>query len=191
MKKYIFILFLLMVASVTAIDITVDDTVENVGEPIFLLYNMSLTVDDYAEIGVESIEGEKYICYNETADSTKDYINQRCSVEVNDSGKYSVYKRFNDGVDDNTEYIKNIDVKHATMPVLGLIFAIMMVLSLVLAIYVHPVMYILMGLFAISTFVSFMFRYQYTMNDGLFFGILTLIFLGLLAVIERILRKLL
>lgn len=195
------LLFILMLVTlsvgVSGVQIGIADT--NIGtdekpvsQPLVIIYNMTLESDDIAEIGLEDIDDVRYVCVSVQDDGTgTELVNQRCKVSVNHTGKFSVYKSFIDtskGVN-TTEYVENVFVSHERVPGLGVALGIISVLMLLTSVFITPYTWLLFILTAVGSFTSFAFRYKYIFEEGMFIGIISVVFLGLLVLIERIIRK--
>lgn len=153
-----------------------------------LYYNVTIHTDETVVIGYTDENDKDVVLYDESNVNPSDVIEVggRIVHTFNDTGVYSVFKT----VDDDKRYIGSITIKEASLPTLGVILGILVLIGIVLSLTVSPYVWLITVLLGLGSFISFMFRYKYVMDDGLFFGIFSLVFLVLAVVGEKMLEQL-
>jgi len=208
MNKSIFILvFLVLVSSVVAQDYvreivetnkyTTSGTVVNeynegkfpIDKGISGVFRFE--IDDPVEkeysIIFEKESGERYTCVSHILSNANTTIYDSCNVKVNDTGKY--YGTVH--IDDEIIYVEGFEVTDALPSGFSIFLAVLGVVLIILALWYNTVLWIPAILVFLTSFILILFEYKYMIGDALFVGILSFMFIGLLAGFERVLRELL
>ena len=194
MRKIILFFMLLMMLPLALANAEVEVSVKcvdddcRVNQPIYMIYNITLPTNECCGgLGLEHENGTRYFCAFEDVGQPggTEYINQICSLEMNETGQYKVFK----GENLQISYLDVIKVRNATPSELSIALLILSGLFLLIALLFNPIFYIIVILTLIGALTSLIFTYSYILSPILI-GVISIIYLLLLVLVYEIFKRL-
>lgn len=176
MKKLLLFIMLIFLSSsvfgAVNIDVSKDIHDISIDKDIIMIYNMTTASFETAELGVEDSYGKRYICREHTG-SGETEINQKCLVNVNTTGIYSVYT-FNNDNNNLYEYIHTFEVIDARVKGITIFLAILSLIALIGGLLLLRELLILSAILFVSSALNLIFTYKYLFTENLFIGIIAI-----------------
>ena len=188
-KILLFLLLILALPMVSAnaevdVDVKCIDDDCRVNQHIYMIYNITLSSASYGGLGLEHENGTRYFCaFEDTGDT--EYINQICSLTMNETGQYKVFKAENLEI----SYLNVIKVRNALPDGWSVTLFLLFIVFILIALIIHPIFYLMAILTLIGAITSLIFAYSYILSPILI-GVVSIIYIGLLVLVYEIFKQL-
>ena len=158
-----------------------------VNQPIYMIYNITLPTNACSGgLGLEHENGTRYFCaFEDTGQGGTEYINQICSLTMNETGQYKVFK----GENLEISYLNVIKVRNALPDGWSVALLALFIVFILIAWIIHPIFYLMAILTLIGTITSLIFNYMYILSPILI-GVISIIYLLLLVLVYEIFNRL-
>jgi len=191
MRKILLFLLLILALPLVMANAEVDVNVKcidddcRVNQPIYMIYNITLSTNECCGgLGLEHENGTRYFCAFEDTGGTE-YINQICSLTMNETGQYKVFK----GENLEISYLNVIKVRNALPDGWSVALLALFIAFILIAWIIHPIFYLMAILTLIGAITSLIFTYSYILSPILI-GVVSIIYIGLLVLVYEIFKQL-
>lgn len=159
-----------------------------INEEFSIIYNATVHLDEEVGLFIE-YNDTKHVILNITTDTT--LLNQKLEYTPNHTGVHYLGSFFTDTASNTTtyQYREELDVSHALPEPLNVVLGVLTLLCIIGAVLFNPVLYLLAIVFILTTLTSLLFTYSYILSPILI-GVVSIIFVLLLVLVERIFREL-